>query len=51
MASEEHAGHVFVEVSETYKTKKEITKKDTNDLRTLIIPKYEDIALGYPTWI
>ncbi|XP_052680102.1 uncharacterized protein LOC128160821 [Crassostrea angulata] len=42
MGSEEHEGHVFVKVSET---KKEMIKKDTNELECIIFPKYEDIAL------
>ncbi|XP_052677705.1 uncharacterized protein LOC128158786 [Crassostrea angulata] len=44
-ASKQHKGHNFVEVTEVYKTKKEVIKKDTKDLENHISPKYEEIAL------
>uniref|UniRef100_A0A8W8LQR8 Tripartite motif-containing protein 3 n=1 Tax=Magallana gigas TaxID=29159 RepID=A0A8W8LQR8_MAGGI len=36
--------HTFVEITEVYKTKKEVIKKDTKDLENHISPKYEEIA-------
>uniref|UniRef100_K1PFI6 Tripartite motif-containing protein 2 n=1 Tax=Magallana gigas TaxID=29159 RepID=K1PFI6_MAGGI len=45
MASENHRGHKFVELSEVYKTKKEVIEKDKVELENLISPTYEDIAL------
>ncbi|XP_052677673.1 uncharacterized protein LOC128158754 [Crassostrea angulata] len=44
-ASKQHKGHNFVEVTEVYKTKKEVIKKDTKDLENHIAPSYEEIAL------
>nr|XP_034315554.1 uncharacterized protein LOC117685341 [Crassostrea gigas] len=44
-ASEQHRGHIFVEVLEVYKTKKEVIEKDTEKLQNLITPRYEEIAL------
>nr|XP_019924600.2 uncharacterized protein LOC105332552 [Crassostrea gigas] len=44
-ASEQHRGHIFVEVLEVYKTKKEVIDNDTEKLHNLITPKYEEIAL------
>ncbi|XP_034306629.2 uncharacterized protein [Magallana gigas] len=44
-ASEQHRGHIFVEVLEVYKAKKEVIEKDTEKLQNIITPKYEDIAL------
>ncbi|XP_065937880.1 uncharacterized protein [Magallana gigas] len=44
-ASEQHRGHIFVEVLEVYKTKKEVIENDAEKLQKLISPKYEDIAL------
>ncbi|XP_052677678.1 uncharacterized protein LOC128158759 [Crassostrea angulata] len=43
-ASKQHKGHNFVEVTDVYKTKKEVIKKDTKDLKNHIAPKYEEIA-------
>nr|XP_019924222.2 uncharacterized protein LOC105331618 [Crassostrea gigas] len=43
-ASEQHKGHIFVEVLHAYKTQKEIVKKDTEELENSISPKYEEIA-------
>eukprot|EP00105_Crassostrea_gigas_P043784 XP_019927932.1 PREDICTED: tripartite motif-containing protein 2 [Crassostrea gigas] len=43
-ASEQHRGHIFVEVSHAYKTQKEIVKKDTEELENSISPKYEELA-------
>nr|XP_034317437.1 uncharacterized protein LOC105345308 [Crassostrea gigas] len=43
-ASEHHRGHIFVEVLHSYKTQKEIVKKDTEELENSISPKYEEIA-------
>nr|XP_034315580.1 uncharacterized protein LOC117685353 [Crassostrea gigas] len=44
-ASEQHRGHIFVEVLGVYKTKKEVIAKDAEKLQNLIAPKYEEIAL------
>nr|XP_034322054.1 uncharacterized protein LOC105320555 [Crassostrea gigas] len=44
-ASKQHKGHNFVEVTEVYKTKKGVIKRDTKDLENHISPKYEEIAL------
>ncbi|XP_052676187.1 uncharacterized protein LOC128157654 [Crassostrea angulata] len=44
-ASEQHRGHIFVDVTEVYKTKKNNIEKDTEELENLISPKYEEIAL------
>ncbi|XP_065938114.1 uncharacterized protein [Magallana gigas] len=43
MASKQHKGHNFVEVTEVYKTKKNDIKKDTKELENHISPKYEGI--------
>uniref|UniRef100_A0A8W8LSW4 B box-type domain-containing protein n=1 Tax=Magallana gigas TaxID=29159 RepID=A0A8W8LSW4_MAGGI len=45
MASEQHKGHNFVEVTEIYKTMKDNIKKDTKELENHISPTYEEIAL------
>ncbi|XP_052677900.1 uncharacterized protein LOC128158951 [Crassostrea angulata] len=45
MASEKHGRHKFIEVTEIYKTKKEVIKDDTEVLENRISPSYEDIAL------
>ncbi|XP_011421416.3 tripartite motif-containing protein 2-like isoform X1 [Magallana gigas] len=45
MASEKHRGHKFLELSEVYKTKKEVMEKDKVELDNLISPTYDDIAL------
>nr|XP_034305172.1 uncharacterized protein LOC117680476 isoform X3 [Crassostrea gigas]XP_034305173.1 uncharacterized protein LOC117680476 isoform X3 [Crassostrea gigas] len=45
MASDQHKGHSFVEVTEIYKTKKDIIEKDTKGYENLISPKYEKIVL------
>nr|XP_034305820.1 uncharacterized protein LOC117682428 [Crassostrea gigas] len=44
MASEQHKGHNFVDVTEVYKTKKEDIKKDTEKIEKHISPTYEEIA-------
>nr|XP_034306449.1 RANBP2-like and GRIP domain-containing protein 5/6 isoform X2 [Crassostrea gigas] len=45
MASKQHKGHNFVEVTEVYKAKKDDIKKDTKELKNHISPTYEEIAL------
>nr|XP_034305186.1 uncharacterized protein LOC117682189 [Crassostrea gigas] len=45
MASDQHKGHSFVEVTEVYKTKKNIIEKDTKELENHISPKYKEITL------
>nr|XP_034305168.1 uncharacterized protein LOC109620202 isoform X4 [Crassostrea gigas] len=47
MASDMHKGHRFVEVTEVYKTKKDIIEKETKEYENLISPKYEEIALDF----
>nr|XP_034315564.1 uncharacterized protein LOC105349190 [Crassostrea gigas] len=44
-ASEQHRGHIFVDVTEVYKTKKNNIEKDTEELENLISPKYKEIAM------
>nr|XP_034305100.1 tripartite motif-containing protein 45-like [Crassostrea gigas] len=44
-ASKHHKGHNFVEVTEVYKTKKEVLKKDIKELENHISPSYEKITL------
>eukprot|EP00105_Crassostrea_gigas_P046723 XP_019930871.1 PREDICTED: uncharacterized protein LOC105348275 [Crassostrea gigas] len=44
-ASEKHRGHIFVEVSEVYTTKKNAIADEANKLENLISPTYEEIAL------
>eukprot|EP00105_Crassostrea_gigas_P020063 XP_011438747.1 PREDICTED: uncharacterized protein LOC105336219 [Crassostrea gigas] len=44
MASNQHKGHNFVEVTEVYKAKKDDIKKDTKELENHISPTYEEIA-------
>nr|XP_034305817.1 uncharacterized protein LOC117682427 [Crassostrea gigas] len=44
MASEQHKGHNFVDVTEVYKTKKKNIKKDTEKIEKHISPTYEEIA-------
>uniref|UniRef100_A0A8W8MTE6 B box-type domain-containing protein n=1 Tax=Magallana gigas TaxID=29159 RepID=A0A8W8MTE6_MAGGI len=48
-ASEIHRGHIFVEVSEVYTTKKNAIADEANKLKNLIYPTYEEITL--PTFI
>ncbi|XP_052679729.1 uncharacterized protein LOC128160452 [Crassostrea angulata] len=45
MASKQHKGHNFVEVTEVYKTMKDDIKKDAKELEYHISPTYEEIAL------
>ncbi|XP_034305168.2 tripartite motif-containing protein 2-like [Magallana gigas] len=45
MASDQHKGHSFAEVTEVYKTKKDIIEKDTKEYENSISPKYEKIVL------
>ncbi|XP_065939557.1 uncharacterized protein [Magallana gigas] len=45
MASNQHKGHNFVEVTEVYMIKKDIIKKDAKEYETLITPKYKEIVL------
>uniref|UniRef100_K1QVW9 B box-type domain-containing protein n=1 Tax=Magallana gigas TaxID=29159 RepID=K1QVW9_MAGGI len=45
MASDQHKGHSFVEVTEVYKTKKDIIEKEANEYENSISPKYEKIVL------
>ncbi|XP_052676184.1 uncharacterized protein LOC128157651 [Crassostrea angulata] len=44
-ASEQHREHLFVDVTEVYKTKKNNIEKDTEELKNLISPKYKEIAM------
>ncbi|XP_019923976.3 protein lin-41-like [Magallana gigas] len=44
IASEKHGRHKFVEVTEIYKTNKEVIKDDTEVLENRIFPSYKDIA-------
>ncbi|XP_065937738.1 uncharacterized protein [Magallana gigas] len=49
IASEQHGGHRFEELSEIYKTKKETIKNDAKELVNCISPSYEEIALDLET--
>ncbi|XP_052681105.1 uncharacterized protein LOC128161754 [Crassostrea angulata] len=49
MASEQHKGHNFVDVTENYKTMKDNIKKDTEGLENHISPTYEEIELDIET--
>ncbi|XP_052679637.1 uncharacterized protein LOC128160367 [Crassostrea angulata] len=49
MASEQHKGHNFVEVTEVYKTMKDNIKKDKKELENHISPTYEEIELDLET--
>nr|XP_034317784.1 uncharacterized protein LOC105323897 isoform X2 [Crassostrea gigas]XP_034317787.1 uncharacterized protein LOC105323897 isoform X2 [Crassostrea gigas]XP_034317789.1 uncharacterized protein LOC105323897 isoform X2 [Crassostrea gigas] len=44
-ASEKHRGHIFIEVSEVYTSKKNAIADEANKLENLISPTYEEIAL------
>uniref|UniRef100_K1QSC9 Uncharacterized protein n=1 Tax=Magallana gigas TaxID=29159 RepID=K1QSC9_MAGGI len=44
MASEQHGGHRFEELSEIYKTKKETIENDAKEFVNCISPSYEEIA-------
>eukprot|EP00105_Crassostrea_gigas_P017846 XP_011435777.1 PREDICTED: uncharacterized protein LOC105334142 [Crassostrea gigas] len=44
-ASETHKGHIFVDVSEVYTTKKNAIADEANKLENLISPTYDEIAL------
>ncbi|XP_065938129.1 uncharacterized protein [Magallana gigas] len=43
-ASEQHRGHIFVQISTVYKAQKEIIEKDTEELVNTLSPTYEEIA-------
>ncbi|XP_065937992.1 B-box type zinc finger protein ncl-1-like [Magallana gigas] len=43
-ASEQHRGHIFVDILTVYKAQKENIEKDTDELINLISPTYEEIA-------
>eukprot|EP00105_Crassostrea_gigas_P034109 XP_019918257.1 PREDICTED: uncharacterized protein LOC105349196 [Crassostrea gigas] len=45
MASEQHGRHKFKEITEVYKTKKEVIKMDTEELVNKISPTYKKISL------
>ncbi|XP_052680007.1 uncharacterized protein LOC128160686 [Crassostrea angulata] len=45
IASEQHGRHKFVEITEVYKTKKEVIKKDAQELENQISPTYEEMEL------
>ncbi|XP_065939360.1 tripartite motif-containing protein 3-like [Magallana gigas] len=44
ITSEQHRGHIFLEISEEYKTMKKVIEKETEELENRISPKYEEIA-------
>ncbi|XP_052677401.1 uncharacterized protein LOC128158561 [Crassostrea angulata] len=44
-ASVQHRGHIFEDILDVYKAKKEVIEKETEKLQNLITPKYEEIAL------
>nr|XP_034308288.1 uncharacterized protein LOC117683277 [Crassostrea gigas]XP_034308289.1 uncharacterized protein LOC117683277 [Crassostrea gigas] len=43
-ASEQHRGHIFVQISTVYKAQKETIEKDTEELVNTLSPTYEEIA-------
>lgn len=43
MASEQHRGHIVEEITEFYKTKKEIFQNDATEIENRICPTYEII--------
>ncbi|XP_011430067.3 tripartite motif-containing protein 2 [Magallana gigas] len=43
-ASEQHRGHIFVQISTVYKAQKETIKKDAEELVNTLSPTYEEIA-------
>ncbi|XP_065938100.1 tripartite motif-containing protein 2-like [Magallana gigas] len=43
-ASEQHRGHIFVDISTVYKAQKENIEKDTEEFVNTISPTYEEIA-------
>nr|XP_011455462.2 uncharacterized protein LOC105347907 [Crassostrea gigas] len=43
-ASEQHRGHIFVQISTVYKVQKETIEKDTEELVNTLSPTYEEIA-------
>ncbi|XP_065935764.1 E3 ubiquitin-protein ligase TRIM71-like [Magallana gigas] len=45
IASEQHRGHIFEEITNIYKIKKESIEKDREKLENLITPLYKEIAL------
>ncbi|XP_052707357.1 uncharacterized protein LOC128182679 [Crassostrea angulata] len=44
IASEQHRGHIFVEVVEVYNLKKEIIKRDAAEIEIRISPTYKEIV-------
>ncbi|XP_019925335.3 tripartite motif-containing protein 2-like [Magallana gigas] len=48
-ASEQHRGHIFVDISTVYKAQKENIEKDTEELVNTISPTYEEIARDLET--
>nr|XP_034337378.1 uncharacterized protein LOC117680598 [Crassostrea gigas] len=44
-ASEQHRGHIFEEITNIYKIKKESIEKDREELENLLTPQYKEIAL------
>lgn len=45
IASEQHRGHIFEEITNIYKIKKESIEKDREKLENLITPQYKEIVL------
>nr|XP_011430067.2 uncharacterized protein LOC105330169 [Crassostrea gigas] len=43
-ASEQHRGHIFVQISTVYKAQKETIERDTEELVNTLSPTYEEIA-------
>ncbi|XP_052679952.1 uncharacterized protein LOC128160640 [Crassostrea angulata] len=42
-ASAKHKGHEFIVLEDFYNTKKEVIKKDTEEIENVIVPTYEEI--------
>lgn len=49
MASEQHTGHKYVDITEVYNAKKEVIENDTENLENIICPSYKDICVDLET--
>lgn len=49
MASEQHTGHKYVDITEVYNAKKEVIENDTENLENIICPSYKDISVDLET--
>eukprot|EP00105_Crassostrea_gigas_P004275 XP_011417436.1 PREDICTED: E3 ubiquitin-protein ligase arc-1-like [Crassostrea gigas] len=49
MASEQHRGHIFIEISEVYEKRKRLVENDIRKLEETFSPKYKEKALYFET--